>query len=128
MTESESTDACDVVIVDDDDLTLELFRRMLRNTKLQFQCFSSGDQALAYLSANSSRIIFVDERMPRMQGLELLQRLTSGAMNLKSRMYLCSAIQLSEETCAAAKLLGAATLTKDIYRDKQGLLNLIARP
>lgn len=121
-------DADDIVVVDDDALTLELIRRSLRGTDLKLRCFTDELSALSYLESHATRVLIVDQRMPRLDGLELLLRLANGAGAGAGRVYLCSAVQLPERIRAGARKLGARMLSKDVFRSKTAFLELLDKP
>ena len=117
----------DMIIVDDDELTLELAKRRLRDSDIRLKCFNDEESALAYLRTHSSRVLMVDQRMPRMQGLEFLRRLSENTSFDMTRAYLCSTVELPKSICDAAREFGAHVLSKDVYRSKAGLLKLLDR-
>lgn len=115
----------DIVVIDDDELTLEMLKRRLRNTPVRLQCFTDSQEAMEYLRNNGSDLLLVDHCMPRQSGLEVLQELASVMDFGEMRAFLCSAATLPGEISAQARSLGAATLSKDMYRDKSALLQLL---
>lgn len=127
MNESGDEHADDIVIVDDDLLTLELVERKLRDTNFNFRCFSDELSALAYLQNHTTRVLLIDHRMPRLDGVDLLQRLNDGNCVPVTRVYLCSAAVLPADVCAKAQQFGARPLLKDIFRSKKEFLELLAK-
>ena len=125
MSDPLAEDADDIVVVDDDALTLELIRRNLRNTDLKLRCFTDELSALSYLQNHATRVLIVDQRMPRLDGLELLLRLAARGGSGAGRVYLCSATQLPERIRAGATKIGARMLSKDVLRSKTEFLELL---
>jgi CheY-like chemotaxis protein len=72
-----------ILLVEDDAAHAELIERALEDSKVEHTLHheSSGDDALAYLAglANAGkvgpRVILLDFRLPRMSGLEVLERI-----------------------------------------------------
>ena len=116
----------DLVVVDDDELTLELLGRRLRNTTVRLQCFTDGGRAIRYLRDHESDVLLVDHRMPKQSGLEVLRELAGSSGLQSTRAYLCSAVELPADIAAEAHTLGAATLSKDLYRSTSDLLELLS--
>ena len=65
------------LIVDDDELSLELLREILREMGYQVDCASNGKQALEKLRAGDIHLVITDWEMPEMNGLELCQAIRS---------------------------------------------------
>lgn len=116
----------DIVLVDDDELTLELVKRRLQKTAIRLKCFSDGEQAIEYLSDNASSVLLIDYRMPKLNGLEVLRKLALANRLLPARAYLCSAAELPSNIRDEALSIGARILSKDSYRKTDDLLNLLA--
>ncbi len=127
MSDSEAHKNNDIVVVDDDTLTLELVKRNLRNTDLRLKCFDDEIRGLSYLRNHTTRILIVDQRMPRLDGLDLLQQLIETTDVVPIQMYLCSIVPLSDDICARAQLFGARPLLKDTLRSKEALLALLTK-
>lgn len=114
-----------IVVIDDDELTLDLIKRRLRNTSVRLQCFNDGQQAIDYLRDHDSDVLLIDHCMPKRTGLEVLREL-AGVIDLTStRTFLCSAATLPGAIATEAQTLGASTMTKDLYRDRAALLQLL---
>lgn len=64
-----------VVYVDDEALMCRAFQLLLRRAAVEVTTFTDPTDALAYLAAHPAAVIFCDYRMPRMNGLELLDAL-----------------------------------------------------
>lgn len=125
MSDGDQVSIDDVVVVDDDDLTLELIKRRLRDTPLNVRCFSDQEGALEYLDDHPTKVLLVDQRMPRQCGLEFLQELAERSGITATRAFLCSAIDLPDSIRVAARSLGVRTLNKDVYQSKEKLEALL---
>lgn len=120
--------ADDFVVVDDDLLTLEFARRCLRNSDVKLSCFSDPLSALAYLQQHTPRVLLVDNRMPRLDGLQLLQTLAESSAAAVTNAFLCSGVVLPADMLAEAEGLGARWLSKDALRSEADYLKLLPRP
>lgn len=64
-----------ILIVDDDEDTLELTRRALQSSSLELHSASSADEALSYLRANPIDVVLSNLQMPTRDGLWLLEEI-----------------------------------------------------
>jgi DNA-binding response OmpR family regulator len=64
-----------ILVVDDDPMICTLVRRVLQRAGYPVQVASSGEQALAAISAMQPALMLVDRMMPGMTGDELVARL-----------------------------------------------------
>ena len=64
----------DVLIVDDDNFTLNLVEHSLNNVGYEAVRAHNGQEALAALRRGDSRLLITDWEMPGMNGLDLLPR------------------------------------------------------
>ncbi|MBX7080386.1 MAG: response regulator [Nannocystaceae bacterium] len=64
-----------VVYVDDEAMLCRAFRLLMRRTSVEVETFTDPALALAYLCSHDATVIFCDYRMPRMNGLQLLEAL-----------------------------------------------------
>ena len=72
-----------ILVVDDTPMNLTVVVGLLKETKLTVDTASSGQQCLDMVKKKAYDIIFIDHRMPEMDGIETLHRLkTMGAENL----------------------------------------------
>lgn len=74
-----------VFIADDEKITREGLRDLVDWEKLGMEVVGTavnGEEALRYLSANSVDILITDIKMPRMDGLELLQELSERGISV----------------------------------------------
>ncbi len=71
-----------ILIVDDTKMNLTVAVGLLRTTLVQIDTASGGEEALRLTRANTYDIILMDQRMPKMDGVEVLRRVrgqTEGA-------------------------------------------------
>ncbi len=115
----------DFVIVDDDSLVLEMVTRKLKRSNVGLKCFADPELALDYLESHATRVLIVDQRMPRMDGLEMLLRLAERRWDSVGNVFLCSCIALSRENSGLANSVGAIELSKDVLRSESEMLELL---
>ena len=68
-----------VLIVDDTRMNLEVTAGLLKKTALRTDTAQSGQEALDLLQANAYDVVLMDQRMPGMDGTEVLHRLRAMA-------------------------------------------------
>lgn len=107
-----------VVIVDDDELTLEYLERVLERFDLTALAFNNGFEAISYLLERPARVLLMDARMPRIEGIEVLERLSDAHSLDTTRTFLCSSARPPEEVCTRAAALGASVVLKDVFLDE----------
>ena len=61
-----------VLIVDDMQVNLTVFKGLLKKTEIQIDTALSGKTAIEMIKKNSYDIVFLDHRMPKMDGIETL--------------------------------------------------------
>ncbi len=61
-----------VLVVDDNSINREVFRNLLKQTKIQVFDAESGQQAISMLEEDTYDIVFLDHMMPEMDGIETL--------------------------------------------------------
>lgn len=71
-TETLIAPAAHLLFVDDTEINLEVIKGLLKNTKIQLDMVMSGEEALEKVCENVYDIIFIDHRMPKMDGIETL--------------------------------------------------------
>ena len=75
--EKESFTAPDatILVVDDTNMNLTVARALLKRTLIQIDTATSGAEALKMIGAKHYDLVFLDYRMPEMDGSETLQRI-----------------------------------------------------
>ncbi|WP_051533378.1 ATP-binding protein [Anaerovibrio sp. RM50] len=64
-----------VLVVDDNQMNLTVFRSLLKRTKIKIDTASSGDEALTMAQSKMYDMIFLDHMMPGKDGIETLHEL-----------------------------------------------------
>lgn len=67
--------AARILVVDDTFTNLEVVKGLLTKTEMEIDAVTSGEEAISAASANHYDIIFIDYRMPVMDGIETLHAL-----------------------------------------------------
>ncbi len=65
----------EILVVDDVPMNLEVFKALLKETKVNVDTALSGKQCLKMLESKKYHIIFMDHMMPEMDGVEALSRI-----------------------------------------------------
>ena len=71
-----------ILLVDDDENTLNSYVRMLRKTPWEIFAASSGKTALSIIKENSIQLVITDIKMPEMHGIELVSQIRAHDMEL----------------------------------------------
>jgi len=96
-----------VAVIDDDDEVRDVLRVLLESAGHDVETFRSGPQFLEDAELDRLACIVVDQRMPRMTGLELLQELTRRGRQIPS--LLITGMH-DPQVDAAASRVGAMTV------------------
>ncbi len=64
-----------ILVVDDVKMNLNVVRLLLKNTQMQIDLASSGDECLKYTTQKRYDVILMDHMMPIMDGIEALKRI-----------------------------------------------------
>ncbi|MBQ7679903.1 MAG: response regulator [Butyrivibrio sp.] len=89
-----------VLIVDDTRMNLIVAAGLLKDTRIQTDLAGSGREALEMATHNSYDLIFLDQRMPEMDGTETLQRLRARE---ESRGQITPVVCLTADAIAGAR-------------------------
>jgi len=71
-----------ILVVDDTPLNLTVIKGLLKQTLLQIDTAASGQETLALITRQTYNIIFIDHRMPGMDGIETLHAMKTLHGNL----------------------------------------------
>ena len=63
-----------ILVVDDNEMNLKVFLRLLKNHGMQIDTAMSGKECLAMMKKETYHIIFMDHQMPEMDGVETLKQ------------------------------------------------------
>ncbi len=72
----------EVLVVDDNRMNLDVFRALLKKTRVRVMTASSGKECLRLVKRQEFDIIFLDHMMPEMDGVETLKQLKEMEDNL----------------------------------------------
>lgn len=64
-----------VLVVDDVEMNLKVFKGLLKETKLNIDTATSGDECISLIQNNTYDVIFLDHRMPHKDGIETLHEM-----------------------------------------------------
>lgn len=67
-----------VLVVDDVEMNLKVFRNLLKASKIQIDTCLSGEECLVAIQKKQYDIIFLDHMMPNMDGVETFQHIKEG--------------------------------------------------
>ena len=85
----EAPDA-DVLVVDDNNMNLLVFTRLLKQTRVNIDTATSGDEAIGMIRKKKYDVIFLDHMMPGKDGVQVLKELKAGPATPNSRTpYIC---------------------------------------
>lgn len=90
-----------ILVVDDTAMNLTVVVGLLKDTQLTVDTATSGMQCLEMVEHNSYDIIFIDHRMPEMDGVETLHRLKN--MGPKNLSFNAPCIALTANAIAGAR-------------------------
>jgi CheY-like chemotaxis protein len=110
-----------LLIVDDNEGTIALFRRYLRQETLAIYSATSGTQALEMIAQQQPDVILLDVMMPVRDGWEVLESLRADEGPSRPRVIVCSVI---DDPQLAAALGADAFLHKPVSRKQ--LLQAVA--
>lgn len=94
------------LIVDDSKSAQHLLTRMLKKFDLQADAAFSAEEALAYLSHHHPAVIFLDENMPGMNGIEMLKTIKSNPTTALIPVIMYTAVD-DDVFVTQARALGA---------------------
>ncbi|MCR5716920.1 MAG: response regulator, partial [Lachnospiraceae bacterium] len=90
----------EILVVDDMDTNLSVFQGLLKSTKIKIDTAQSGPQMLQMVTRKHYDLIFLDHRMPEMDGVEALARMREMAAN---RCYNTPCIALTANAISGAR-------------------------
>jgi len=116
---------CDVLLVDNDKIVLTLAERRLRDSGLTMKSCSSAEDALEYLSDANVRLLLVDLNMKPMDGIELLETLSSTNRLEFMQAYLSTSAIPDASVQARLQKLGIEILSKSDILSADGIAQLL---
>ncbi|MEE9320176.1 MAG: response regulator [Granulosicoccus sp.] len=126
-TNSSNIGQVSIVIVDDDDVTLECYARLLRGMNCSLQSFTNPVESLAVLLRQLPQLLLVDMNMPCMDGMELVTELFAVSKLENCRTHLCSSAMPPSDIRRLVLDMGIDAVSKDMVMDKAWLRNAIQR-
>jgi CheY-like chemotaxis protein len=124
MTHEHSPITKNVLLVDDDRISLRLAQFIFQEAGFSVSLADDGRTALASLEKNLPDIIVTDISMPDIDGLELISTIRKKGLNLP--ILALSGMTMNDLYLDAAKDFGAtAILSKPINRDQ--LINTVRK-
>jgi DNA-binding NtrC family response regulator len=106
-----------VLIVDDDAVMLDALGEAIRDLGHEVREASSGELALKVLARETVQAVFLDLRMPGIEGLEVLRRVRAQAHESAPVITVLTAHATAANTIEAMRLGAFDHLTKPIGRD-----------
>lgn len=64
-----------ILVIDDNDMNLLVFRGLLKNSKMDIRTARSGQEALELIRGEAFDLVFMDHLMPKMDGMEALHHI-----------------------------------------------------
>ena len=104
-----------ILLVDDNAVNRRVFVQLLKETKVQVEEVSSGEQCLECVEKNSYDLIFLDHMMPGLDGIETLQE-------MRRRENGCG-----KEVPVIALTANAVTGAREMYL-RAGFADFLAKP
>ena len=79
-----------ILVVDDNNMNLLVFTRLLKQTKVKIDTAVSGDEGIGMILKKKYDVIFLDHMMPEKDGVQVLRELKEGPENLNmDTPYIC---------------------------------------
>jgi len=104
-----------ILAVDDNDMNLMVIKGLLKQTQMQIDTASGGEEALEKCACEKYDLIFMDHMMPDMDGVEAMRALHK---NKDGRNYATPVVVLTANAIAGCK---------DLYL-KEGFVDYISKP
>ena len=100
MTVTYTAPEAEILVVDDNRMNLDVFRALLKKTRVRVMTAGSGKECLRLVKRQEFDIIFLDHMMPEMDGVETLRQLKVLSDNLSKD---APVIALTANAVAGAK-------------------------
>ncbi|MCR5823726.1 MAG: response regulator [Lachnospiraceae bacterium] len=73
-----------ILVVDDTEINLTVFRGLLKRTLVKIDTASSGEEALVLAAKNRYDVVYIDHMMPYMDGIETLEAMRKEGKNIST--------------------------------------------
>lgn len=103
-----------IMVVDDSSTWRRQLSRQLQQHSIAVSCYSNGVEALAALSKESPQLLIVDLEMPRIDGLEFLQRLRRNPKFAQLPVIMFSTVTHNSQRHRAKQLGAKAWVVKNV--------------
>ncbi|MHB9880131.1 response regulator [Pacificimonas sp. ICDLI1SI03] len=104
-----------ILYIDDNEINRKVLQIMLESRQIDMVSAASGEEGLALAAAQPFDLIFVDLRMPKIDGLEVVRRLRADARHSDDRNIVIITADVSPETEQACYRAGTdAVLHKPV--------------
>lgn len=100
-----------ILVIDDEDYTLNLFRDLLEGNGCSVLTAKSGEAGLEILEKNMADLIFLDQRMPGLSGMDTFMALKNKGFNMLVIM-----------------MTGYATVSEAVGAMKEGAYDYLTKP
>lgn len=80
-----------ILVVDDNDMNLTVFKGLIQNSQMDIRTAMSGQEAIDLIQKEAFDLVFMDHLMPMMDGIETLHRILADA-NLRSHAKIIIAL------------------------------------
>ncbi len=97
---------CDLFIIDDDPIVIEIILDMLSEYSLNITTFTDPIQALKAVTENPPRVLFLDNNMPAMSGQSLIVKMSERCLFQYTSVYLITGMELNAELRVEFQTLG----------------------
>ncbi|MCF7892443.1 MAG: response regulator [Candidatus Omnitrophica bacterium] len=96
-----------VMIVDDDDGLRNELSEIMGSENYEVRTFSDGRKALAQIAEFHPRVLLLDIRMPKMNGIQILDRLKSGDIINGTKVILITGFYDQQKCKKITQIYGA---------------------
>ncbi|MBO6134064.1 MAG: response regulator [Lachnospiraceae bacterium] len=109
-----------VLVVDDNEMNLKVFEGLLKNSEMRIDKAASGEEGMGLINSNKYDMIFLDHKMPGMDGMDVMRKICENPEGLNR---LTPIVALTANAIVGAREMYIAAgftdfLTKPIQIDK----------
>lgn len=111
-------DSVKILVIDDEPNVLEAFKMSLKMKMYEVEAYRDGAEALKQVEKGKYNVAFVDLKLPRIDGLEVLKRLKNKDPDLEVIIVTAYATDISQANAlklGALEYLRKPFLMEDIY-------------